>query len=198
MKILIDNGHGINTPGKRSPDGLFREYKYTREIAKDVVKRLIELGYDAELLVPETEDICLKERVKRVNAICSELGNNDVILISIHNNASGNGDWMKARGWSCYTTEGQTESDVIATFLYAAAEECFPGHKIRKDVSDGDADWESGFYILKKTLCPAVLVENFFMDNKDDCEYLLSNEGREAVVMCHIKGIIDYINYKKL
>lgn len=198
MKILIDNGHGINTPGKRSPDGLFREYKYTREIAKDVVKRLIELGYDAELLVPETEDICLKERVKRVNAICSELGNNDVILISIHNNASGNGDWVKARGWSCYTTEGQTESDVIATFLYAAAEECFPGHKIRKDVSDGDADWESGFYILKKTLCPAVLVENFFMDNKDDCEYLLSNEGREAVVMCHIKGIIDYINYKKL
>lgn len=92
MKILIDNGHGINTPGKRSPDGLFREYKYTREIAKDVVKRLIELGYDAELLVPETEDICLKERVKRVNAVCSELGNNNVILISIHNNASGNGD----------------------------------------------------------------------------------------------------------
>lgn len=198
MKILIDNGHGINTPGKRSPDGLFREYKYTREIAKDIVKRLIELGYDAELLVPEMEDICLKERVKRVNAICNELGNNNVILISIHNNASGNGDWMKARGWSCYTTEGQTESDVIATFLYTAAEECFPGHKIRKDVSDGDADWESGFYILKKTLCPAVLVENFFMDNKDDCEYLLSNEGKEAIIMCHIKGIIDYINYKKL
>lgn len=36
------------------------------------------------------------------------------------------------------------------------------------------------------------------MDNKDDCEYLLSNEGREAIVMCHIKGIIDYINYKNL
>ena len=24
MKILIDNGHGENTPGKRSPDGTFR------------------------------------------------------------------------------------------------------------------------------------------------------------------------------
>ena len=34
MKILIDNGHGENTPGKRSPDGLFREYKYAREICK--------------------------------------------------------------------------------------------------------------------------------------------------------------------
>ena len=40
MKILIDNGHGENTPGKRSPkwaDGsqLF-EWKYTREIARRV------------------------------------------------------------------------------------------------------------------------------------------------------------------
>lgn len=40
MKILIDNGHGINTPGKCSPDGVFREYKYTRKIAAAVVKHL--------------------------------------------------------------------------------------------------------------------------------------------------------------
>ena len=198
MKILIDNGHGIDTPGKRSPDGSFREYKYTREIAKEVVKRLIELGYDASLLVPEIEDISLKERVTRVNNICNEIGTSNVILISIHNNAAGNGDWMKARGWSCFTSEGKTESDIIATFLYAAAEECFSGHKIRKDFSDGDVDWEKGFYILRKTKCPAVLTESFFMDNKEDYEYLLSDEGRESIIMCHVKGIIDYINYKKI
>ena len=40
MKILIDNGHGENTPGKRSPDGKFREYLYVREIADEVVARL--------------------------------------------------------------------------------------------------------------------------------------------------------------
>ena len=33
MKVLIDNGHGAETPGKRSPDGRLREYAYTREIA---------------------------------------------------------------------------------------------------------------------------------------------------------------------
>ena len=27
MKILIDNGHGENTPGKRSPDGSLRVYR---------------------------------------------------------------------------------------------------------------------------------------------------------------------------
>ena len=34
------------------------------------------------------------------------------------------------------------------------------------------------------------------MDNKEDYEYLLSDEGREAIITCHVKGIIDYINYK--
>ncbi|MCQ2117987.1 MAG: N-acetylmuramoyl-L-alanine amidase, partial [Bacteroidales bacterium] len=40
MKILIDNGHGLETPGKRSPDGSFREFAYTREIAARIVARL--------------------------------------------------------------------------------------------------------------------------------------------------------------
>ena len=47
MKILIDNGHGENTPGKRSPDGTFREYAYTREISDEVVRELAKRGYVA-------------------------------------------------------------------------------------------------------------------------------------------------------
>ena len=70
MKILIDNGHGLNTPGKRSPDGTFLEASYNREIAKRIVIDLIDRGYDAQLLVPEDHDIPLSERVKRVNEIC--------------------------------------------------------------------------------------------------------------------------------
>lgn len=53
MKILIDNGHGEETPGKRSPDGLFREYKYARQIAEEVVKQLQAKGYDAQRIVTE-------------------------------------------------------------------------------------------------------------------------------------------------
>lgn len=40
MKILIDNGHGNDTPGKRSPDGRLLEWAYTREIADRVAARL--------------------------------------------------------------------------------------------------------------------------------------------------------------
>ena len=80
MTILIDNGHGYDTPGKRSPDGHFREYSYTRKIARRVVSELSDCGYDARLLVPEIEDIPLQERCRRVNAICDEVGTVNVIL----------------------------------------------------------------------------------------------------------------------
>ena len=193
MKILIDNGHGEDTAGKRSPDWTLREYAYTREIAKVVVKELCDRGYDAELLVPEINDISLAERVRRANDYCAKLGKENVILVSIHNNAAGNGEWKNARGWCCFTTKGKTESDVLAEYLYKAAEKIFVGHKIRTDKSDGDKDWEYPFYICRKSLCPAVLVENFFMDNKEDLAYLLSDQGKADIIKCHVEGIINYI-----
>lgn len=194
IKIWIDNGHGNNTAGKRSPDGQFREYAYTREIAARVVYDLKKMGYDAELLVPELYDVSLDERVHRVNVTCQSWGKDRVLLVSIHNNAAGMGkEWMNARGWCCFTTAGQTKSDILAEHLYAAAERNFAGHKIRTDKSDGDKDIEKAFYICRKTLCPAVLVENFFMDNKADVAFLLSDEGKDAIVRTHIEGIDSYV-----
>ena len=109
MKILIDNGHGVNTPGKRSPDGVFREYKYTREIAAAVVQHLQYRGFDAALVTPEEYDVSLRARTERVNTWCRQLGKRNVCLVSIHTNAAGNGkQWMNARGWTCYTSRGQT------------------------------------------------------------------------------------------
>ena len=57
MKVLIDNGHGENTPGKRSPDGRLREWAYSREIADLVVAGLRKLGIDAERIVKEDTDV---------------------------------------------------------------------------------------------------------------------------------------------
>lgn len=193
MKILIDNGHGENTPGKRSPDGELREYSYTREIADRVVLELTKRGYDAERIVKENVDVPLVERARRVNEVCGRLGSSKVILVSIHCNAAGNGEWLKARGWSAYTSIGRTKADKLADCLYESARMYFTGQRIREDRSDGDPDWEEGFYILRKTKCPAVLTENFFQDNQEDVAYLLSSEGKQAIVDVHVEGIINYI-----
>lgn len=195
MKILIDNGHGRDTPGKCSPDGRLREYAYAREIAQMVVDALRSKGYDAQCIVTEENDVSLKERCHRVNTICKEHGAANVLLVSVHNNAAGIGNkWMNARGWSAYTTKGNTLSDKIAECLYCEAEKILIGHKIRKDMQDGDRDWEENFYILKHTACPAVLTENLFQDNEEDVAFLMSDKGKAAITALHVNGIIDYLS----
>jgi len=195
MKILIDNGHGVETPGKRSPDGVLREYAWNRLIAARIVSALTDLGHDAVLLVPEQADVPLPERCRRANDVCRLLGKDNVILISIHANAAGKGDkWLKATGWCAYTTKGDTRADALATCLYEAAKFHLPGQQLRADYTDGDPDLEADFYIIRRTLCPSVLVENFFMDSRHDYKFLLSEEGQQAIVNLHIAGICRYLS----
>lgn len=194
MKILIDPGHGIDTPGKRSPDGLFREYLWNRQVADLILEGLLSAGVDASLVVTETNDVSLRNRVNRVNTICNRLGASNVLLVSIHANAAGNGSaWMNAKGWSCYTSKGKTKSDQVAECLYDAFEEEFQDRKIRKDMSDGDRDWEENFYVLQKSKCPAVLLENFFYDNREECAWMLQEETKKRIASAAVKGIIKYI-----
>lgn len=216
MKILIDNGHGSDTAGKCSPDKTLREYRWARDIAARIVADLKAKGYDAERIVPEETDISLGERCRRVNAICNRLGTKNVILVSIHCNATGaDGKWKTAGGWCAYTSPGQTQADDLATSLYDAAMvdladyiQQFPVNKslgrydskqrpVRTDYSDGDPDYEARFYILVNTKCPAVLTESLFQDNKADVDFLNSEEGKRHLTALHVNGIINYLKRQK-
>ena len=200
MKILIDIGHGYNCNGKGSPWSLsktppelpFREWEWTRKCAGLIVTALRKKGYDAELLVPETVDVSLSTRVKRVNTICDKLGASNVCLVSIHNNAAGNGKkWMAARGWAGYVyTVASANSKILATKIFEAVER--KGVKVRKP-SVYQKFWTENFYILRYTKCPAVLTENLFQDNISDVTYLNSSVGLDELVDAHVEGIINYV-----
>lgn len=194
MKILIDNGHGENTPGKRSPDGRLQEWAYTREIADMVVFGLRKHGIDAERIVKENIDVPLAERCKRANNIYRETRKN-AILVSIHCNAAGNGtSWMNARGWGVYVSDNASfNSKMLASSLAQVA--ISKGVTVRKQ-APGQDYWVQNLAICRDTNCPAVLTENFFQDNKEDVEYLLSSEGKRTVANIHVEGIINYLNSK--
>ena len=186
MLIILDNGHGWNTPGKRSPvwnDGtqLF-EWKFNRILVKEIKRRLDNLGIESIILVPEDYDISLRERCNRANAIYRD--RKDAILISIHANAGG------GTGWEAWTSIGETRSDYYAKVLYNSAGQYLRKWKIRSDFSDGDPDKEDQFYILKHSMCPAVLTENLFMDNEKDCKFMLSAEGIETLAALHVDAIV--------
>lgn len=198
MKILIDNGHGVETPGKRSPNGpkgVLREYAYARNVADIIVSILRSEGYDAQLVVPEEKDVALSERVDRTNAVCRLLGANNVLFVSVHLNAASakDGEWAVARGWSAYTTPGQTKSDILADMLYREAMKEFPGMTFRTDKTDGDLDKEANFYVLKNTKCPAVLTENFFMNDRNDYAFLLEEKTPARIAMVHVRAIKAFI-----
>ena len=212
MKILIDNGHGVNTPGKCSPDKRLREYAWSREIASRIVAELKARGYDAERIVTEETDISLTERCRRANAWCAKLGTKNVIFVSIHSNAAGgDGKWKTAGGWCVYTSPGKTKADDLATVLWNTAQVVLKPYidnfavlkqnkeydsrqvPMRADWSDGDPDYEARFTVLTRTNCPAVLTESLFQGNKAGANFLLSENGKKLITQLHVDGIINYL-----
>lgn len=193
--ILIDNGHGKETSGKKSPDGALQEWAWTREIAARVVVALKAIAVDARLLVKETYDVKLRERVRRANAVCDIYGASNVLLISIHVNAAGNGNvWRDARGWSVWVSKkAGNKSKAFAQLIYDHA--YCRGLKGNRYVPK-ERYWQANYTIVTDTKCPAVLTENLFMDNREDCEYLLGEEGKKAIVDLHVDAIMEYINTK--
>lgn len=190
--VILDNGHGENTPGKRSPDGQLREYSYCREIVKDIKDRLTD-NYEVFVLVPETKDISLNERIKRANAICSANPDAEIVLISVHLNAAGDGSkWYNASGWSGWISNlASAKSKRLAQCLYSGCEifNLQGNRNVPKEKY-----WVANFAIVSKTKCPAVLTENLFQDNKQEVDFLLSKEGKEDIIGLHVFGIEKYFN----
>lgn len=186
--IILDNGHGKETAGKRSPiwgDGsqLF-EWEFNRDIVRRIAAKLDDLAIGYEILTPETNDVSLTERCRRANEIYRNY-NEKAFLVSVHANAGG------GTGWEVYTSPGETKADAIATVFAEEAQRVFvpDGWRMRFDYADGDPDKEAEFYILKHTSCPAILTENFFMDTEKDCRFIMSEDGRERIANMHVAAI---------
>lgn len=199
--ILIDNGHGFDTPGKCSPDGKYQEWAWSREMADLLVRELTRLGYDARLLVPEREDIPLLNgsdtRVRRVNDICAYYGKENVMVVSIHSNANScDGKWHDGQ-WSGFVAEvspnASQKSKWLADFIWARAIEA--GLKGNRSFTDrpGQRYLVQSLAICRETKCPAVLTESAFHDTREGVKLLTGSKQR--IAMAHVNGIIDYINY---
>ena len=186
---IFDNGHGgvidgvYQTQGKRSPVWPDGEVLYEGEFNRAIVDRLMVLceanSIDAVNLVATRKDISLSERVETANKLAKS-SDKPCIYVSIHANGF---DQESANGWSVYTSNGTTKSDEIAKILLDKATAEFPDEYMR-------GIKESNFYVLKNTSMPAILSENFFMTNFDNChKYLLPENGRDRIAKIHFEMI---------
>lgn len=195
MKIIIDNGHGFDTPSHRSPrGGLYgvRECEWSRECARRIFMSLACMGYDTELLVPEANDISLTTRVRRANRY-----GKDSILISIHNAFSScDGEWHSQSGFTAYVAQEACEGSRRLATCIANAMECL-GIKVRKECGLEYA--ERNLTLMRNTVMPSVQTENLFMDNKEEVKFLSNENGINAIAAAHVAAIVTYIkNYEKV
>ncbi len=199
---LLDSGHGgmidgvYQTSGKRSPvweDGT----QYFEGVGNRVLVKKLEAKFEKAKIpyynvVRSEKDISLSTRVNRANQYQQQHGN--CIYLSIHSNGFNK---ESANGYSVYTSEGETKSDRIAEVFIENMIKEFPNHKLRKDTTDGDLDKESNFYVLRKTIGSAVLIENFFMTNYRECKLLMNEDFQNRIVDCHFESI-KYISYNNI
>lgn len=202
---ILDNGHGgVKTEGGKEiyttaphhtdkqntwkkmyihPDGTkIYEGDFNRKIVDKLSRMLTHENIAFKWACPELEDLPLKERVDRADEL--HRIHKNCIFVSIHGNAG------KGTGFEVFTSVGQTQSDEIAEVFIEEIEKVFPQETKRVELSDGDQDKEAHFYVLRKTDCPAILTENFFMDQLDDCKLMLSEEGQIKIAKAHFNAIL--------
>lgn len=95
MKIMLDAGHGYNTAGKASPDGM-REYEFNRACAA-YAKAFLE-GYQNVTVYyahSDQTDVPLQQRTNSANNLKVDF------YVSIHANAYGT-SWNNASGIETY------------------------------------------------------------------------------------------------
>lgn len=191
--VILGTAHGSNVAGKCSPDKRLREYKYSREICAKVKAVLDAKGIPCTIDIEGDYEAGLNSRVRLVNKIVAEHGGaKNCVYISIHNNAAGNGDWRSARGFCVYAYTGASASSKALASIFA---------KNAKEMQlKGNRAWPAtqyytaNFAVLRGTTCPAVLTENMFQDNINDVEFLLSEEGKAAIVKLHVDSVCEYID----
>lgn len=194
--VCMDSGHGKDVAGKRSPDSSLLEWEWAREMKYRIISELenqrICKCFDVN---PEDTEPGLTVRATRANNAWKD-NNKKGIFVSMHINAAGsNGQWANAKYWSIWTSKGKTEADNLAIYIWNSVNEIMVplGRVMGKDMSDGDPDYESNFTVLTKTSMPAVLIENFFMDNRENVVFLMSEEGKELIVKGIVNGIRAYL-----
>lgn len=209
IRVIISAGHSsiidnsYQTAGKQSPRWADSLKIYEGVSVKGLSYALLnELGnyqIDAQLINPELEDVSLVERVVRTNGIASR--DTRSIFLSIHHNAQrtqgmntdycdddGNCGWYSAETGGAssiivFTSTGNTESDIIAEYIATELSEVFSIPVYLR---------EANFYVLRKTYCPAVLIEFCFMTTKTDCDIIASKLARNAFVNAVAKALYQY------
>jgi N-acetylmuramoyl-L-alanine amidase len=184
--IALDDGHGMQTPGKRTPmlpgsSTFMHENEFNRAVVSYLDIELKRCGFRTLHVAHGDSDVALPTRVKSANNAKADL------YLSIHANAN-TGVWGTWGGIETYVYP-KGESIRIGKACHARL---IGGTKLRdRGVKDG-----SHLYVIKYTSMPAVLIEAAFMDNLEEARLLMSDAYRKECGKEIAQGVCDAYGVK--
>jgi N-acetylmuramoyl-L-alanine amidase len=210
--VVIDAGHGgLDASGRYTTlpvNGKFFNHKNkalnfhdiegnstffegvnNRILAKKLQHYLAQEGISSVFCFDFVADTPLADRCKYANTL-HKATFEETVFISLHSNAG------RGNGWEVHTSVGRTKSDLLATHVFNAVESTVlsAGRKMRKDMSDGDIDYENNFYVLKNAMSEAILIEHDFFDTIEGATLLNNKAYQNALMQAEARGIAAYLN----
>ncbi|MEH6942442.1 N-acetylmuramoyl-L-alanine amidase family protein [Bacillus sp. JJ722] len=184
LKIVLDAGHGPNTPGKRSPDGSLREYQFNKRVA-DVMKLKFSDYEGVQVLFTHSDgrDVPLSERTNAANKWGANL------VVSLHANA--NAGKMGSHGGieTFIYTKPSAKSTEVAKAVQSA---------LIKATGLRDRSVKKGnLHMVREPKAPSILVEYGFMDSYTDLPLLKTDSYRILCAETTVNAIAKVYGLKR-
>jgi N-acetylmuramoyl-L-alanine amidase len=184
MKFMLDAGHGYNTAGKRTIDGM-REYEFTRKVAAFARDMLASYqNVTVYFAHSDDRDVPLQERTNAANRL------NVDAYVSIHANAFG-ATWNDANGIETYVyTTNHQETYQLAQKVQNNMVS-LTGLKSRGVKT-------ANFHVLRETNMPAILVECGFMTNRNEAALMRTDDYQRKCAQAIVDALAAQYNLTRI
>ena len=192
--LFIDDGHGMETAGKRTPlftDGSFMHENEFNRAVTTLIMLFAQATKDVYpiLTAPTDEDVSLAGRTNYANAVLLQMQqkygtqNLKPVYVSIHANAL-KGTWGDWGGQEIFHYPDSVEGQKLANAIYS---EMVKGTQLPTRGVKAHS-----FHMTKYPNMPSVITESAFMDNLTEAKLLLSWSFRLESAIEIFTGVCKY------
>lgn len=190
--VIIDPGHG-GEDGGAVGEKIYFEKDFNLDISQklemifnlhgvntDMTRREdVSLGENTSTSLRERKATDLEKRVEKI------LSNSNALVISIHQNSFPQD--TRCFGAQVFYSEKNVRSEFLAKKVQLCLKRGVDNSNKRQEKAA-----EKSIFLLKKVMCPAILVECGFLSNPNELDMLNDEAYRTKLALCVASGFFEY------
>lgn len=184
ITVVVDAGHGGNDPGKVGVSGTLEKdinlsiaLKLKTELEKKGIKVILTRESDVSLAIEGATNKKTSDMNKRIEITNSARAD---LLVSVHQNSFTD---PKVKGAQVFYYKNSKESEDIAVTVQTELVNSLDKDNKRKAKANND------YYVLRKSTCPAIIVECGFLSNYEEEAKLVSEEYQQDIAEAIAEGV---------